>query len=190
MEKFTNTGKTKCTLTENGFARSSDIESNPDSVSKQACEPNVNQNGLFENLTKKPTNKQSDAKLNELNYRDNFNDLNIEKSSKNHFSLMSYLNENYKNLENKYLNRFKATPNFTNYNYNQLMTENDESETNIKNETNTIPRMKLIKSGVNNTKNYHYFEPLEEFEQTTNLIEKPSSALNLNSSDEMNPLSI
>jgi len=112
---------------------------------------------------------------------------------------MTYLNENYKNLENKYLGKFKTTPNFTSYNYNQLMTENnDESLSNIQNQSNTIPRSKLIKpdysSEVGNSKlkNYRYFEPFEDSdnEQGVNLIEKLSSVVDINASDERNPLNI
>jgi len=112
---------------------------------------------------------------------------------------MTYLNENYKNLENKYLGKFKTTSNFTSYNYNQLMTENnDESLSNIQNQSNTIPRSKLIKSDysseVSNSKlkNYRYFEPFEDSdnEQGVNLIEKLSSVVDINASDERNPLNI
>lgn len=165
-----------------------DIESNSESVPKFSNEQPSNDNGLFENLSKKQSNQNEmttyadvyDQKYTqkEQNSSVKFQNLNIEKANKNtNFSFLNYLSNNYKNLETK-IYRYKNS-NFSNYNYNKLMSNeiNDEMTDQMYNENNAYiqPSRYASKSHETKTNDYksknRYFTSFNESDEQ-NLLEK------------------
>lgn len=175
----------------------SDIENNSDIMFKQNNQP-INDNGLFENLTKKQSSSP-DSDAYEQRYNQTlkgskhvtFDNLNIERNNRDtSFSFLSYLNDNYKSLESKYLNRFKNSPNFVNYNYNKLIT--NESNEELPHQTNQNSNVMRTNGQSTSLKKFRYFSPFDETdnEQKNSFLEVKSEHLQLDQSEEMAPLNV
>ncbi len=128
-----------------------------------------NDNGLFENLTKKNINVSE--KNTEVYGSPKTQNEKLHFPKENNFSFVNYLSNNYKQLESKYINRFnKGNSSFTNYNYNKLQSNemNDEQSHQMNSEESTFPSRvsKNITSNEptnsKNKKNNRYLSPFDD----------------------------
>lgn len=182
------------------------ILSNHSDVESQASnsEAVTNDNGLFENLTKKNTNGNGSPKKQHAT-RNQFHNLNVEKNlEETNFSFMNYITSNYKQFETKYINKINNkgdSSNFTNYNYNKLqsneMSDDLSHQMNSEDAPARVSRTMRPAEQVNgkNKKNNRYFSPFDDddvtvFEQGKNLLQTKNNNQATSDQDESVPLNV
>lgn len=153
------------------FNNISDIESTSDSNPKSNHQginfEQINNNDLYKNSFQQKYSTNTEKHV-------TFQGLDIEKNIKNtNFSLINYINNNYKTLESKYINRFK-NHNLLSYNYNQLKS----------NEYNSGETMLNSSSNISKDFNNNQLKKLRYFNSSDKNIEQQSNLLENNDSDE------